>query len=123
VEYLNDPGDSKTLYLAAARDGKIAGMLVYFRDLLVIHAIYVRPEYRRQGIARELYEQALAVEPGLKFDTLMTAEGEMFARAVGWNGVIRERLHGSLKRKFVRKMLVQLEDTQRIISERETVGQ
>ena len=58
--------------LIAEVDGAVAGFAIYYRtfstwlgrDGIWLEDLFVRPEYRRQGIARELFDQLRALTTG-----------------------------------------------------------
>ncbi len=92
----------------ARLDGEVAGLLYVHRD--VIDSVYVLPEYRRRGVARALYEHAVAVRPSLRWDGDMTPAGAAFARATGWDGEITKPLEGKRCRDWLRYMRARMTD-------------
>jgi GNAT superfamily N-acetyltransferase len=55
-----------------------------------IEMVGVHPDYRRQGIATELLNQARTIVPDIMHSSQQTADGRAFAAATG--GLARERL-------------------------------
>ena len=64
--------DNVASALIAEVDGAVAGFAIYYRtfstwlgrDGIWLEDLFVRPEYRRQGIARELFDQLRALTTG-----------------------------------------------------------
>ncbi len=88
--------------VVAEQDGRIVGVAAWDRDQhdgpeskigLLIHGIYVHPEYQRQGIGSKLLESVKMAACAMKFEGILVraqTDAEKFYRAEGFDKLASE---------------------------------
>ena len=67
--------------IVAYRGKRAVGKLSVDRVAGAVHEVFVRPDYRRRGVASQMLDHARRVYPDLQHSTALHPDGAAFAKA------------------------------------------